>query len=437
MYLKFPAMMMTVEGNFKRPSCLTPAKAGNFIFILIHFLCLMPSAREAFLRYLAPTSSSPVMLEAERAEGCIITDTSGRKYIDLISGISVCSLGHNHPEIKKAIISQLDKHLHVMVYGEFIQSPQIRLAQLLCSLLPSGLNSCYLVNSGTEAIEGALKLAKRYTGRYEIIAFRKAYHGSTAGSLSLMSEPYFKDAFRPLVPGTQWIDFGETSQLNKITENTAAVVLEWVQAEAGALTAEKSFFTALKKRCDETGTLIIADEIQTGMRRTGKLFAFEHYGIVPDVLVIAKAFGGGMPLGAFIADRKIMQSLSENPYLGHITTFGGHPVSCAAAEASLKIISGISEKEIEEKENLFRELLVHPSIINISGKGLLLGIEFENTEICQQVIKQCMSNGVITDWFLFAPHKMRIAPPLIISRKEIEIACQIILTSINHITSKT
>lgn len=403
----------------------------------IHFLWLMPSAREIFLRHLAPTSLAPIMLEVESAEGTIITDTEGKKYIDLISGISVSSLGHNHSEIKKAIIGQLDKHAHVMVYGEFIQSPQNKLAELLCSLLPSTLNSCYFVNSGTEAIEGALKLAKRFTGRYEIMAFRNAYHGSTAGALSLMSDSFFKDAFRPLVPGIKWMDFGNASQLNLITENTAAVVFEFVQAEAGALTADTSFFTALKNRCAETGTLLIADEIQTGMRRTGKLFAFEHDGIVPDILVMAKAFGGGMPLGAFIADKEIMQALSDNPPLGHITTFGGHPVSCAAAVASLKIISGISEKEIDERENLFRQLLVHPSIINITGKGLLLGIEFENAELCQQVIKQCIHQGIITDWFLFAPQKLRIAPPLNISLHEIQSACQIILSSINTITSKT
>ncbi|MBL7928328.1 MAG: aspartate aminotransferase family protein [Bacteroidia bacterium] len=397
----------------------------------------MSAAREIFLRYLAPTSTAPLMLEIESAEGSIITDTSGKKYIDLISGISVSSLGHNHTEIKKAIIRQLDKHAHVMVYGEFIQAPQNNLAELLCSLLPSTLNSCYFVNSGTEAIEGALKLARRFTGRYEIMAFRNAYHGSTAGALSLMSNSYFKDAFRPLVPGIKWIDFGNASHLKLITENTAAIVTEFVQAEAGALTAEDSFFAALKKRCDETGTLLIADEIQTGMRRTGKLFAFEHYGTVPDVLVLAKAFGGGMPLGAFIAGRKIMQTLSENPPLGHITTFGGHPVCCAAAEASLKIISAISEKEIYERENLIRQMLVHPSIINISGKGLLLGIEFENTEICQQVIKQCILNGIITDWFLFAPKKLRIAPPLNISLHEIQTACKIILSSVNTVTSKT
>lgn len=397
----------------------------------------MPSAREIFLRHLAPTSTTPMMLEVESAEGTLITDTTGKKFIDLISGISVSSLGHNHPEIKKAIIRQLDKHAHVMVYGEFIQSPQNNLAELLCSLLPSTLNSCYFVNSGTEAIEGALKLAKRHTGRYEIVAFRNAYHGSTTGALSLMSDSFFKDAFRPLMPGIKWMDFGITSQLNLITANTAAVVMEFVQAEAGALTADDSFFAALKKQCAETGTLIIADEIQTGMRRTGKLFAFEHYGIVPDILVLAKAFGGGMPLGAFIADRKLMQSLSENPSLGHITTFGGHPVSCAAAEASLKIISGMSEKEIYERENLFRQLLIHPFIINITGKGLLLGIEFENAELCRQVIKQCISNGIITDWFLFAPQKLRIAPPLNISLQEIQTACNIILSSINIVTSKT
>lgn len=397
----------------------------------------MPSAREIFLRHLAPTSHYPLMIEAAHAQGSIITDTGGKQYLDLISGISVSSLGHNHPEIKQAIRDQLDKHLHVMVYGEFIQSPQNHLAELLCSLLPPTLNSCYFVNSGSEAIEGALKLAKRYTGRYEIAAFRNAYHGSTAGALSLMSNPYFKDAFRPLMPGIRWLDFGNASQLDRITENTAAVVFEPVQAEAGALTADASFFTALKKRCLETGALMIADEIQTGMRRTGKLFAFEHYGIVPDVLVLAKAFGGGMPLGAFIADRNIMQSFSDNPPLGHITTFGGHPVCCAAAAASLKIISALSESSILEREQLFRQWLVHPSIIRITGKGLLLGIEFENQETCQLTIQECIRQGIITDWFLFAPQKMRIAPPLNISLSEIQKACQIILSSINTITSKT
>ncbi len=375
------------------------------------------------------------MIEVEKAEGLFITDTSGKKYLDLISGIAVSSLGHNHPVIKEAVAQQLDKHMHVMVYGEMIQSPQIQLVERLCSLLPAELDCCYLVNSGAEAIEGALKLAKRYTGRYEIIALRNGYHGSTAGALSLMSHSYYKDAFRPLLPGIKWMEAGKLSDLELITRQTAAVVIEWIQAEAGALTFDPDYFTALKQRCRQTGTLIIADEIQTGLRRTGKMFAFEHYQIIPDILVLAKAFGGGMPLGAFIASKKLMQTLSQNPELGHITTFGGHPLSCAAAEASLRLIAAMSEEEILEKENLFREYLVHPAIIRITGKGLLLGIEFEEAGLCQQIIRECLNQGIITDWFLFAPHKMRIAPPLTITRQQIHMACQLILQAIDAVYS--
>jgi acetylornithine/succinyldiaminopimelate/putrescine aminotransferase len=402
----------------------------------IYFLCIMPSAREIFLRHLALVNPAPLMIEVEKAEGMFITDTSGKKYLDLISGIAVSSLGHNHPIIKEVVAQQLDKHMHVMVYGEMVQSPQIRLVERLISLLPPSLDCCYLVNSGTEAIEGALKLAKRYTGRYEIVAFRNGYHGSTAGALSLMSHPGYKDAFRPLMPGIKWIEAGRLSDLEMITEKTAAVVIEWIQAEAGALTFDSDFFTALSQRCRQTGTLLIADEIQTGMRRTGKMFAFEHYDIVPDILVLAKAFGGGMPLGAFIAGKKLMQTLAENPVLGHLTTFGGHPLSCAAADASLRLIAAMTEQEILTKEQLFRESLVHPAIIRITGKGLLLGIEFEDTELCQHIIQECLNQGVITDWFLFAPNKMRIAPPLNITPQEIQMACQLILQAIETVYSR-
>lgn len=375
----------------------------------------MKSQREVFLSYLAQTSKSPLEIEIQKSEGVYLYGVTGEKYLDLISGISVSSIGHQHPEIVKAIKDQVDKFMHVMVYGELILAPQVDLAKKLAELLPASLNNCYFVNSGSEAVEGALKLAKRFTGRPEIICFKNAYHGSTSGALSLISQDNIKDPFRPLIPGIRCLDFNDTSQLTQITENTAAVIFEFIQGEGGAIPGNPDFFNQLALRCHEKGTLLIADEAQTGMRRTGKFFSFIDYNIVPDILILAKAFGGGLPLAAFISNRSVMDSLTHNPPLGHITTFGGHPVCCASALAAIEIISRMTEKEILEKEKLIRQLLVHPAIIRITGKGMLLGIEFENDIICQQVIKENIKNGILTDWFLFAPQKMRIAPPLTIS----------------------
>jgi len=393
----------------------------------------MLTHRQLFLNHLAQTSDEPLMLEIIKADGVELTDVNGKKYIDLISGISVSNVGHRHPQVVEAIKKQLDQYMHLMVYGEFIQTPQTELAKTLCDHLPRNLNSCYFVNSGAEAIEGAIKLAKRFTGRTEIIAFKNAYHGSTHGALSIMGNEYFKNAFRPLLPGISFLEFNNKSDLKNITEKTSCVVAEVIQGEAGAIVPEKDFLKALHQRCNETGALLISDEIQTGFGRTGTLFAFEQHAFIPDILVLAKGMGGGMPLGTFISSKEIMHCLTNNPVLGHITTFGGHPVCCAASLATLKIISEMNLKTaIEEKEMLIRERLVHRKIKNISGKGLLLAVEFENAGENKRIIKKCIENGVLTDWFLFAENKMRIAPPLIISHDCIINATELILKSIDE-----
>ncbi|HKR07262.1 MAG TPA: aspartate aminotransferase family protein [Bacteroidia bacterium] len=393
----------------------------------------MLTHRQLFLNHVAQTSDDPLMLEIIKAEGVELTDINEKIYVDLISGISVSNVGHRHPQVVKAIKKQLDQYMHLMVYGEYIQSPQTLLAKALSDCLPKNFNSCYFVNSGTEAIEGAMKLAKRFTGRTEIIAFKNAYHGSTQGALSLMSNEYFKNSFRPLLPGIRFIEFNNKDDLKHITKKTACVAAEVIQGEAGAIVPEKDFHHALRQRCDETGTLLISDEIQTGFGRTGTMFAFEQYDFIPDVLVLAKGMGGGMPIGTFISSKEIMNCLTNNPALGHITTFGGHPVSCAASLATLKIISEMNLKtEVEEKEKLFREKLVHPKIKNISGKGLMLAVEFKNAGTNKRIIKRCIENGVITDWFLFAENKMRIAPPLIINNDCIINSCELILKSIDE-----
>lgn len=371
-------------------------------------------------------------LEIEKAEGVYLVDTSGKRYLDLISGIAVSNVGHRHPKVIAAIKDQLDKYMHLMVYGEYIQSPQVQLAKLLSSQLPDNLDSVYFVNSGSEAIEGAMKLAKRFTGRTEIISFQNAYHGSTQGSLSIMGNEEFKNAFRPLLPDVRQIEYNNTEQLSQITERTACVVVETIQGEAGAIVPDKNFLKHLSEQCKAKGALLIVDEIQSGFGRTGKLFAFEHYYIVPDIMCIAKGMGGGMPIGAFISSKEIMNSLTSNPILGHITTFGGHPVCCAAAYATLNVL--LEEQlmgEVEEKEQLFRSLLRHSKIKSIHGKGLLLALEFENYEENKKIIDICIEKGVITDWFLFNSHSMRIAPPLTISREEIKFACETIVAAIN------
>lgn len=387
-----------------------------------------------FLRHLAQTSSAPMFLEIEQAAGIYLIDKDQKKYIDLISGISVSNVGHRHPHVLQAIEAQLKKYMHLMVYGEYIQSPQVLLSKKLTALLPPTLDNVYFVNSGSEAVEGAMKLAKRYTGRTEIIACRNAYHGSTQGALSLMSSEYFMQSFRPLIPGISFIDFNEEDQLSFITSSTAAIFIETVQAEAGIIPANAHFLKKVRQKCNETGTLLVMDEIQTGFGRTGTLFSFEQYQVVPDILLLAKGMGGGMPIGCFIASKKIMQTLSDNPVLGHITTFGGHPVSCAAAIATLEVVcEEIGNSKIIEKEKIFLKHLKHPLIKAIRSKGLLIAIEFETEKINKAVISKCIENGVIVDWFLFNSQSMRIAPPLIISEQEIKQACEKILLSLDQL----
>ena len=384
----------------------------------------MLSQRQLFLNHIAQTSETPLALEIEKAEGVYLFDTSGKRYLDLISGISVSNVGHCHPKVVTAIKDQVDKYMHTMVYGEYIQSPQVKLATHLADNLPSNLSSVYFVNSGSEAIEGAMKLAKRFTGRTEIISFKNAYHGSTQGSLSIMGSEEFKNAFRPLLPDTKQIEFNNTADFYQITERTACVVVETIQGEAGAIVPQNDFLKKLSAHCKSVGALVVADEIQCGFGRTGKLFAFEHYNL-------AKGMGGGMPIGAFISSKEIMNSLTNNPILGHITTFGGHPVSCAAANATLTVL--LEEKlmdGVEEKEQLFRTLLKHPKIKSIHGKGLLLSLEFESYEENKSIIDKCIEKGVITDWFLFNSYSMRIAPPLIITEEEIKFACKVILEAL-------
>ncbi len=390
----------------------------------------MTSTRELFLRNLAQTSDFPLMLEVESAEGVWLYGNN-KKYLDLISGIGVSSVGHRHPQVIKAIKGQLDKHLHLMVYGEFVQTPQVKLAQALASTLPDPLDNVYLVNSGSEAIEGALKLAKRYTGKAEIISCDKAYHGSSHGALSISGSEDFKRAFRPLVPGSKQIRFGHFDDLNLITKYTAAVVIETVQGEAGVRTASSEYFYSLRDACDQQQALLILDEIQCGFGRTGKLWAFEHYNIKPDIVTCAKGMGGGMPIGAFMSSYQIMAVLKNDPILGHITTFGGHPVSAAASLATLNILmeEQLLEK-VESKANLFKSRLKHPAIKEIRNKGLMMALEFESFEILKLIIDRAIENGVLTDWFLFCDNSMRIAPPLTINEEEIILASDIILQSI-------
>jgi acetylornithine/succinyldiaminopimelate/putrescine aminotransferase len=386
--------------------------------------------RQLFFRHLAQTSPAPPAIEITHGKGIYLYGPGGKKYIDLISGISVSSLGHAHPKINAANKKQMNRHSYVMVYGEYIVAPQVAYAKLLVKHLPKQLDNVFFVNSGSEAVEGALKLAKRYTGRTEIIAFKKAYHGSTHGALSVLGDEGMKQAYRPLLPDVRHIEFNNENDLEKITTRTACVIAEPVQAEAGVMAPQNNFLAKLKKRCVETGALLIMDEIQTGMGRTGPLFAFERYKTVPDILCAAKAFGGGMPLGAFISSKKIMSSLSHDPALGHITTFGGHPLSCVAGMEALKLARGRS-KGTKAKGELLKRLLVHPRIKEVRGEGLLLAVQFSGAEQTLKIISRCAENGVITDWFLFNPSAMRIAPPLIITEKEIRKACEVILKCID------
>ena len=393
--------------------------------------------REIFLRNVAQTSEAPLCLEIIRAEGCKLFGADGSEYIDLIGGISVCNVGHRHPKVIDAIKAQLDQYLHIMVYGELVQSPQVKFAQLLTQHLPENLNSVFFTASGSEATEGAMKLAKRYSNRTQIISFKNSYHGSTQGALSVMGSEYWQQAFRPLLPDVLQLKYNHLDDLQQITERTACVIAETIQAEAGVNPPKNDWLKALRKRCDETGTLLVLDEIQCGFGRNGTLWAFEQFGVVPDILLLGKALGGGMPLGAFIADKKIMDVLSYDPVLGHINTFGGHPVCCAAGLAAFHVL--LDEQlvnTVKEKEQLFVSLLTQASEALpvaqrpvIRSCGLMIAVAFENFEKNKQVIDGLLKAtaagpAVFTDWFLFAANCLRIAPPLTISADEIRLACK-------------
>jgi len=393
------------------------------------------SERDLFFRYLGLPSLQPIGLEIDHSEGIYLYDVSGKKYIDLVSGISVSNLGHRHPAVIQAIEDQLKKYLHLNVYGEFIQSPQVKLAQKLISVLPSSLNSVYFVNSGSEAIEGAMKLAKRFTGRTEIAAFNNAYHGSTQGAMSILGNESLKNAFRPLIPDIRFLEFNNFKDLERITAKTACVVTETIQSEAGVILPEEGYLKAIRKKCNATGTLLIIDDVQMGLGRTGKLFSFEHFDFEPDILVLAKALGGGMPLGAFIAPKRIMDTLAFQPELGHITTFGGHPISCAAALANLEVL--LNEDLIlkaDEKGAIFEEQLrSSPLIKKIRRKGLALGVELQDPKLRNRLTQSMLDNGVIIDWFLFNIATFRIAPPLTITKEECLSVCDRVLKSMTEL----
>lgn len=391
-----------------------------FIFANPYILNML-SNRQLFLQHLAIPSEAPESLEIVRAEGIFLYDVKGRKYIDLVSGVSVSNVGHRHPKVIEAIEEQLKHYLHLMVYGEYIQSPQVKLAGKLASVLPKNLDSVFFVNSGSEAIEGALKLAKRITGRSEILAYKNAYHGSTHGALSVLGNEEMKYAYRPLLPEIRFLEFNKSEELSRITSETAAVLIEPIQAEAGILKPDTAYMQALRDICDKNGTLLIFDEVQMGFGRTGKLFAFEHFGIVPDILCLAKGMGGGMPIGAFVSSKENMQTLTHNPALGHITTFGGHPVSCAAALASLEVIieDQLAEQADKKGKTFKTELENNPVVDHIRQIGLMLAVELKTAYSAPKLIKALQENGLIVDQFLFNTTSFRIAPPLTINTNEI------------------
>lgn len=388
--------------------------------------------RQLFQQHIAQTSPAPIGIEMVRAQGIYQYDSSGKQYIDLISGFNVCNIGHSHPEVVRAVQQQAEQYMHLIVYGEFIESPQVQYAKLLTDNLPPSLNNVYFTNSGAEATEGALKLAKRFTGRSKIIAFNKSYHGSTQGALSIMGDEYWRNAFRPLLSEVYHFDYGGDEAFAAIDENTACVILETVQAESGVVKPSKEWLQQLRNKCTEQGALLILDEIQAGFGRIGSLWAFEQFDIVPDILLLGKALGGGMPLGAFIADKKIMQSLMHDPVLGHITTFGGHPVCCAAGKAAMEVLlQNDFIASVKGKEKILWEKLQHPKIKSLRVCGLWAAIEFDSFEINKKIIDRCIKNGLITDWFLFAPNALRVAPPLIITEDELSKACDKIIGCIN------
>ncbi len=388
--------------------------------------------REIFFRHLGLPSATPSALHITKSEGIYLYDNDGRKIIDLCAGVSVSNIGHQHPKVVQAVKQQAEQYMHIHVYGELLQTPQVQYAKLLTSQLSEKLDAVYFVNSGSEANEGAIKLAKRFTGRTEIISFKNAYHGSTHGTLSVLGNEYFKQAYRPLLPDVRFLDFNSEEQLTQITEKTACVIIEPVQAEAGVVVPKDNYLQKLRKRCTETGTLLIFDEIQTGFGRVGQLFAHQKFDVTPDILTIAKAMGGGMPIGAFVASREIMDSLKTNPILGHITTFGGHPVSCAAAYANLDVI--LSENlcaEVDKKGKYFIDNLKHKNIKSITGCGLLFAVELESAQLVADFIEKAEENGFITDAFLFASNKFRIGPPLTISHEQIDEVIELIIKTLD------
>jgi len=390
--------------------------------------------RNLFLRHVAQTSPEPMGLEIVSSEGLYLTDASGKKYMDLISGIGVSVLGHQHPSIVQAVKNQADQYMHTIVYVEFVLSPQVQYAKLLTDQLHASLNSVYFVNSGTEATEGAIKLARRHTGRPGIISCFQSYHGSSTGAMALNSDNYFTQAYRPLMPGVKHIGFNEIDDLKMINESTAAVIIEPVQAERGIYIPDPGYLEAIRNRTNETGTLLIFDEIQTGFGRTGSLFAYQKYGVTPDILLLAKGMGGGMPIGAFISDREIMISFTSNPVLGHLTTFGGHPVHCAAAHATLEtLLNSDLIGEVNAKEKLIQSKLIHPCIKELRTAGLWAAIEVESPEILHAVIARCLEAGMILDWFLFNEKSLRLAPPLTITTEELEVACDQILEILGNL----
>jgi len=390
--------------------------------------------KDDFFKYQAQTSNTPLALEIKSASGCYIYDTNDKEYLDFIAGVSACSLGHNHPVVVNAIKKQIDQYLHVMVYGEFIQKPQVELAKLLVTNLPPTLNAVYITNSGTEATEGALKLAKRFTGRSDIIAANNGYHGNTQGAMSVCGKEEQNSAFRPLVPGIKFIEFNNADDISKITSKTAAVILETIQGGAGFIEPINNYLKLVKEKCEKAGALLILDEVQAGIGRTGTLFGFENYNVIPDIIITGKGLGGGMPIGGFISSKTIMDCLKEFPKLGHITTFGGHPVVTAAAVATIKEITESNlMKEALAKEKLFRSLLIHPLIKEIRGKGLMLALIVENEDIASQIILKSLKNGLLLFWLLFEGKAVRITPPLTISNSEIKKGCSIIINVLNQL----
>lgn len=388
--------------------------------------------RQLFLQHVGQTSPEPLALEITKAEGALLFNAEGKEYIDLIGGISVANVGHRHPKVLAAIQQQLDAYMHIMVYGELVQTPQVQYAKLLTQHLPASLNNVYFTNSGAEAIEGAMKLSKRYTGRPQIIACNFSYHGSTQGALSLLGDEYWRSAYRPLLPGITHVNYNTQEAIEAIDTQTACIIIETIQAEGGVKPPTAAWLQALRKKCTETGTLLVLDEVQAGFGRTGKLWGFENFDIVPDILVLGKALGGGMPLGAFVANKTIMDSFTLNPVLGHITTFGGHPVSCAAGMAAMQaLLEENLTAGVQGKAQLFLSLLQHPGIVAVHQYGLWLAVEFDSFTTNKKVIDACIEQGVFSDWFLFAANCLRISPPLVITEEQIKKACAVILSAID------